>query len=144
MNKLETSGTYVATVQGQEYIILVNGSAPMLRVTRVFNLSKFLEDGSVNDDSNVEVLQKISENPSDYNYRPIDLNTTFKIREIGNKVGNIEYSKKEYAEWLQAAGKLDKSSLIAKIMLQKKEYTYPMCEILVEQLWKDKRQMLSK
>ena len=47
MKTLTTSGTYLVTISGQEYIAVVIGSAPMLQVARVLNLTKFIDTGEL-------------------------------------------------------------------------------------------------
>jgi hypothetical protein len=142
MNQLTNSGTYIVTVEGQEYIVVIIGSAPMLQISRVFNLSAFVDDGSVECKDSDEVIKKISENPSDFHYRPIDLVTEFQTYEIKNNKEMIKYSQKEYRKWLSYANTLEKPELISKLMLERSDLTYPLCEILVEQLWNDKRNLL--
>lgn len=142
MNQLTTNGTYVVTVNGQEFIVVITGCAPMLQVSRVFNLSKFIDDGTVADDGNCEVMKEISMNPSNFHYRSIDLVTELQTLEVKSDTGMIKYSHKEYRRWLSYTNELEKPELISKLMLERKDLTYPLCEILVEQLWKDKRNLL--
>lgn len=142
MNQLTSNGTYIVTVKGQEYIVVIVGSAPMLQISRVFNLSAFIDDGSVTCEDNSEVMKEISENPSEFNYRPIDLVTEFQTYEVKNDKAMIKYSQKEYRRWLSYANTLEKSELMSKLMLERSDLTYPLCEILIEQLWNDKKNLL--
>lgn len=142
MNQLTSNGTYIVTVKEQEYIVVIVGSAPMLQISRVFNLSAFIDDGSVTCEDNSEVMKEISQNPSEFNYRPIDLVTEFQTYEVKNDKAMIKYSQKEYRRWLSYANTLEKSELMSKLMLERSDLTYPLCEILIEQLWNDKRNLL--
>lgn len=142
MNQLTTSGTYIVTAEQQDFIVVIVGSAPMLQVSRVFNLSKFVDDGSVEDSENEKVKKSICENPSNYSFRSIDMISEFQMLEVKDNEGKAKYSQKEYRKWLTYAKELEKPDLISKLMLERKDLTYPLCEILVEQLWKDKRNLL--
>lgn len=142
MNQLTSSGTYIVTAKEQEFIVVIIGSAPMLQVSRVFNLSKFIDDGSVEDTDNEQVMKEISEDPSSYNFRPIETVTELQMLEVKDNAGTIKYSAKEYRKWLNYSKDLDKPQLISKLMLERKDLTYPLCEILVEQLWKDKMNLI--
>lgn len=136
MNQLTASGTYVVAINGQEFIAVITGCAPMLQVSRVFNLSLFIEDGTVGECN--EVIKTISESPMDFHWRPITTVTELQELEIKDNEGKIKYSQKEYRKWLSYTKELEKPELISKLMMERKDLTYSLCELLVEQLWKDR------
>lgn len=69
MNELKESGIYLVVVEGCDVIVVIEGCAPMLRITRAFNLSKFIEDGTMIDSK--EAVEAISQNPSNFNFKPL-------------------------------------------------------------------------
>lgn len=138
MNKLEIAGTYLATLQGKEYIILVKGSSPMLRVVSAFELTRYIETGelAIND----EIVQQISQDPLLYNYRPLDIVTTVAVK-ASPKIDNIEYKEKDFKKWIESSKTLDEAQLTSLIMLAGK-FTYAQTEIILKRIWKERKMSL--
>lgn len=134
MNKLEIAGSYLATVQNKEFIIIVKGFAPMLRVLHAFNLSLFIESGEMED--NREVIDMICDNPLDVNYRSLDVGTTISIQEIAPKIGNIEYSNEEFQKWKKSSLHIKRDALISALMLEK-SFTFSQAELICQKLYQN-------
>nr|DAV68353.1 MAG TPA: hypothetical protein [Caudoviricetes sp.] len=141
MNELKESGSYLVVVEGCEVIVVIEGCAPMLRITRAFNLSKFIEDGTMIDSK--EAVEVISQNPSNFNFKPLNLTIEqFSLQEI-KQDKSLAYTNKEYQRWLSICGSIDDSVLISNIMLEK-GFSHAQANLIVEQLWKDKRNSLQR
>lgn len=141
MNELKESGSYLVVVEGCEVIVVIEGCAPMLRITRAFNLSKFIEDGTMIDSK--EAVEAISQNPSNFNFKPLNLTVEqFSLQEI-KQDKLLAYTNKEYQRWLSICGNIDDSVLISNIMLEK-GFSHAQANLIVEQLWKDKRNSLQR
>ena len=134
MKTLTTSGTYLVTISGQEYIAVVIGSAPMLQVARVLNLTKFIDTGEL--EISTEAKTVLTEKPCEFNFRQIDLNIISPMQEVV-QIPKLPYTPKQYKKWLSLCGDLD-------IMLTNPSISYGEAQTIIDQLWRDKRNIVSQ
>ena len=141
MKTLTTSGTYLVTISGQEYIAVVIGSAPMLQVARVLNLTKFIDTGEL--EISTEAKTVLTEKPCEFNFRQIDLNIISPMQEVV-QIPKLPYTPKQYKKWLSLCGDLDREKLLTDIMLTNPSISYGEAQTIIDQLWRDKRNIVSQ
>lgn len=116
-NGLKQAGIYLAKKGQQDVIIRVEGHFPMLRITGIFDLTRFAKEGKPY--GNATIKKDIEVNTSNYLFQPLDIQT---ILNIGSEEillnQNISMTSDELLKYGDILSKLGIIAAKRAIMLQ--------------------------